>query len=192
MHCAQCVKCASESCKAEKVRVRVCVCVHLPFGLSLSDCQVEEDQRRHLSYLICVAATSRPELVFFLVFKTSAGASAVVVCGCRHVCDDEESQHEDLDEGDHVHEDHDDHSSASAAQDCWVMCSLFHSTSCFYSGCYSDSTVSLPPPWEGCTTLSSVSVVRPFCGRSDVIPLIICCWVKFFHVGLCPCSCMRI
>ena len=32
-----------------------------------------------LHYLICVAATGRPELVFFLVFKTSAGTSDVVV-----------------------------------------------------------------------------------------------------------------
>ena len=29
-----------------------------------------------------------------------------------------------------------------------------------------------------------VHVVSPFCGRSDVIPLVIGCSVKFFHVGL--------
>ena len=55
--------------------------------------------------MICVAATGRTELVFFFVFKTSAGTSDEVDYGdCRHVCDDEESHHEDLEEGDHVHE----------------------------------------------------------------------------------------
>ena len=64
--------------------------------------------------LICVAGTGRHELVFFLAFKTSAGTSFVVgYCDCRHVCDDQESHHEDLDEGDHVGEGHDDHCSAS-------------------------------------------------------------------------------
>ena len=42
-------------------------------------------------------------------------------CGCRHVCDDQESHHEDLVEGDHVHEDHDNHLSASSSEDCLVM-----------------------------------------------------------------------
>ena len=47
---------------------------------------------KNLHHLICVAATSRPELVFFLVFKTSVGTQDVVgYCDCRHVCDDEES-----------------------------------------------------------------------------------------------------
>ena len=62
-----------------------------------------------LRSLNCVAAMSRPELVFFLVFKTSAGTSHVVGSpDCRHVRDNEESRHEDHDAGDHVHEDHDD------------------------------------------------------------------------------------
>ena len=47
-------------------------------------------------------------------------------CGCRHVCDDQESHHEDLVEGDHVHEDHDNHLSASGSEDYLVMFSLFH------------------------------------------------------------------
>ena len=34
---------------------------------------------------------------------------------CRHVCGDDELHHEDLDESDHVHEDHDDHCSASGS-----------------------------------------------------------------------------
>ena len=66
-------------------------------------------------------------------------------------CDDEES-HEDLDEGDHVHEDHDDHCAASGAEACLVMFSLSHCTICLYSGCSSVLTVSLPPPWLGCST----------------------------------------
>ena len=32
---------------AEKVRFRACVYVPLPFGFSLSDCQFEEDQKKH-------------------------------------------------------------------------------------------------------------------------------------------------
>ena len=45
---------------------------------------------------MCVAGTSRRELVF-LMLKTGAGTSDVVGnCDSRHVCDDEESHHEDL------------------------------------------------------------------------------------------------
>ena len=50
----------------------------------------------------------------------------VSYCDCRHVCDDEESHHEDLDERDHVHEDNDDHCSASGSEACLVIFS-FHS-----------------------------------------------------------------
>ena len=71
-----------------------------------------------LHSLTCVTATRRPELVSFFVFKTSAGTSDVVGYGdCRHVCHHEESHHEDIDEGDHVHEDHDDHCSALGSGD---------------------------------------------------------------------------
>ena len=45
LKCAQCVTSASESFNAEKVRVRARICVHHPFGLSLSKCQFEEDRR---------------------------------------------------------------------------------------------------------------------------------------------------
>ena len=34
----------------------------------------------------------------------------------------------DLDESDHVHEDHDGNCSASGTEDCLVICSLFHCT----------------------------------------------------------------
>ena len=72
-------------------------------GLSHSDCRFEEDQNKCQRYLTCVATTGRSELVFFLVFKTSAGTSDEVGCGdCHHVCDDEESHHEGLDESFHV------------------------------------------------------------------------------------------
>ena len=59
--------------------------------------------------LVCLSN----KIVFFLAFKKSAGTSdAVRYCDCRYVCDDEESHHGDLDESDHVREDHDDHCSA--------------------------------------------------------------------------------
>ena len=40
---------------------------------------------------------------------------------CRHVCDDEGTDHDDLDENDHVHEDHDDQCSASSSEACRVL-----------------------------------------------------------------------
>ena len=74
-------------CDAEEERVKVCICAHHPFGLSLFECQFKEDQKdKILRSLICVAATSRPELVFFLVFKTSAGTSDEVRCGDLSPC----------------------------------------------------------------------------------------------------------
>ena len=45
-----------------------------------------------------------------LCSRRVAGTSdAVGYSDCGHVCDDEEPHHEDLDAGDHVHEDHDEH-----------------------------------------------------------------------------------
>ena len=46
---------------------------------------------------------------------------------------------------DQVHEEHDDHRSASGTEECLVMFFLFHSTMCLYSGCSLAFTVSLPP-----------------------------------------------
>ena len=108
--------------------------------------------KRNLHYLICITAAVRPELVFHL--KTSAGTSDVVVyCDCRHGSDDEESHHDELVEDDHVHEDHDEHCSASGTQDCLVMFALFNRAIGLYSGCSSVFTASFPLPWKGCTTL---------------------------------------
>ena len=85
LKCTECVKCASESYKGEKVCVRVCFCVHTPFGLSLSECQFEEDQNTFLRFVTCVAATGRLVLVFFIVFRTSAGTSdGVCHVDCFH------------------------------------------------------------------------------------------------------------
>ena len=92
--------------------------------------------------------------------------------------------HEDLDEGDHVHEDHDHPWSASGSEDCLVMFSPFHCTIYLYSGRYSVFTVSLPPFSVELHDLVLVSAVSPFCWRSDVNPLFICFSVKFFPVGL--------
>ena len=66
-------------------------------------------------------------------------------CDCRHVSDDVKFHHEDLDEGDHVHEDHDDNWSASVSEDFLVMFFLFNCTMCLYSVSSSVFTVSLPP-----------------------------------------------
>ena len=55
--------------------------------------------RRHIKNTLAdlVAATGRPELAFFLEFKTSAGTSDVVgYCDCRHVSDDVKSHHKTL------------------------------------------------------------------------------------------------
>ena len=55
--------------------------------------------------------------------------------------------HEDLDEGDHVHEEHDGHCSASGSEDCRVRFSLFPQYNLFviraFFGLYD---VALPPP----------------------------------------------
>ena len=53
------------------------------------------------------------------MLKTNAGTSDEVSnFDCRHVCDDEESHHEDLDESDHVQEDREDHDAAKPVQTC--------------------------------------------------------------------------
>ena len=175
----------------QKVRVRVCICVRPPFGLSLSDCKFEEKSKTHLHYLIGVAAKSSPGLVFFLVFKTSAGTSDVVgYCDCRHVCDDEESHPEDLDEGDHVHEDHDDHCSASGTEDRLVMSSLVHCTTCLFFCLCGVAASSL----VGLYHLTLVSVVSPFVKRSVVYPCftLLLCQNSSMSDCVYPCSCMRI
>ena len=70
------------------------MCVQSPFGLS------------HW-FVVLVSCTE---------FKTSAGTSDVAsYCDCRHVRDGEESQHQNLDEKDRVHDEHDDHCSASGS-----------------------------------------------------------------------------
>ena len=74
-------------------------------------------------------ATGRDELVFFRLCSRRAAETSDVAgySDCRHVCDDE-SHHENLDEGDHVHEDHDDHCSASGSEAPLVMFSRFDCT----------------------------------------------------------------
>ena len=137
---------------------------------------IRRRSKQILRQLICVAATGRPELVLFFVFKTSAGTPDEVDHGdCRHVCD-EASHHEDLEEGDHVHE-----------VQYWVVrivwsCFPFPLCNVFVFmlfGLYGVIVLLV-----GLYHLVLVHVVSPFCGRSDVIPLVIGCSVKFFHVGL--------
>ena len=57
-----CVSGNNDDSGARKVRVRMCIFAHLPFGWPLADCQVEkEEQKQILHYLIGTAATSRPD-----------------------------------------------------------------------------------------------------------------------------------
>ena len=115
LKCAQCVKCAFEGYSVEKVPARACICMDLPV-------RIVNLKKTKKQLLRCLIWAGRPELVFFLVFKTSVGTLDEVGYGdCHHVCDDAESHHEDFDEGDHVHEDRGDRSSTSSSEDCLVM-----------------------------------------------------------------------
>ena len=77
--------------------------------------------------------------------KTPARTSDAVGYGdCRHDCDGEESHQ--LSKGDHVHDDHDDRSSASGSRGGLVMFPLFHCTSELYSARSWVFTVLLPSP----------------------------------------------
>ena len=167
-----CVPENNNDCVAEKVRVGVCVCVHLPSGLSIR-------RRIKIHSLICLAATNHPELVFFLVFKPGAGTSDVIgSCDCRHVCDDEETHREGLDEGDHVPDDHRSHRVLR------VVCSRLP----LYNLC----VFSVPFGLHGVAAsflvgwydLALVSVVRPFCRGNDINPFFISYSDKFIHHGL--------
>ena len=75
----------------------------------------------------------------------------------RHVCDDEESHH---DEGDHVQEDHNDHCS----EDCFVMFSLSDREITAFFGLFGVAASSL----VGLYDLVLVSAVSPLWRRSDV------------------------
>ena len=177
--------CVSENkydCGAENVSVRVCISVHSDRSVThrVSSIRIMI-KNKFLRCLICVAATTRPELVFSLVSKTSAGTSGEVGCGdCRHVCDDEESHREDLDEGDRVH---DDHCSASSSEDCLVMAPCFTAQCVCIQGVLRSLRCRCLLLVTGVYDLVLVSV-SPFCRRSGVIPLVICYSVKFFHVRL--------
>ena len=73
------------------------ISLHLPFGLSLSDRQVEEDQKTSTLSDLCRNNKSPRSWVLPCV-KTRAGTSEEV--GYGDCYDDEESHHEDLDGGD--------------------------------------------------------------------------------------------
>ena len=149
LQCAECVTCASERDNAEKVRVRLCSVY------TRSDCYFvmvnsKKDEKNNSTLSDLCRSNQSP---WACVLPCVQDEDVVGYCDCRHVCDDEEYHHEDLDEGDHVHEDRDDHCSASGTEDCLVMFLHFHFTNCLYSRCSSVFTVSLPPSWKGCTTL---------------------------------------
>ena len=97
----------------------------------------------------------------------------------RHACDDEESHHEDLDEGDHVHEDHDDSSALLSGHAFpFPLYNLFVFRVFF--GLYVVAASSLAALYD----LVLVSAVSPFCRSIDVNGMFICSSVKFFNVGL--------
>ena len=76
---------------------------------------------KNLRNLICVQATSRPELLFLRVQDECWRSDVLGYCECRNACADEESNHKDLQESDHVHEDHADLCLPTGTGDCLVM-----------------------------------------------------------------------
>ena len=110
---------------------------------------------------------------------------------CRHVCDNEESLHEYLDENQHFHEDHDDHCSASGTEDCLVTLSLIDCAICVYSMCSSVFICGVAASsLVGLHALVLVSAESPLARRSDVNPSFSCHGVKCFLVGLRVSSCV--
>ena len=111
---------------AETARVRECICTHTPFGLSLSEMSL---RRMFFLRKTTLSESSRKKVALrlcsFVCSRRVAGTSDVAGHSDRHVCDDEESHHEDLQESDHVHEDHDDQCPASGSEACLVMFSPF-------------------------------------------------------------------
>ena len=121
-----------------------------------------------LPNLLCVARTSLRELVF----KTSAGTSDVVGHrDGRHVFHDKEFHHGGLDEHDHCW--------ASGAEDCLVMSSFFSCTIWLNSACSSVYDIAANS-LHGLDDHVFISAVSPFCRKSDVIPLFICCLSQSF------------
>ena len=85
--------------------------MHLPFKLSFFDRRFEGILRKkNPSVALSLFSVARA-----LLSSTCAVKSGEAGYGdCCHDCDDEEqSHHEDLVEGDHVHNDHNDHCTAS-------------------------------------------------------------------------------
>ena len=180
-----CVPENNYGCDGVKVRVRVCIGVQLPVRIVTLRLSIRRRSQNIPHYLIYVAARGRPGLVFFLVFKTSAGASdAAGLCDCRHVCDVEESHHEDHAEGDHVHDEHNDHCTASGTEDCTVMFSFFICTILSLSRVFFGLCGVAASSLVGLYDLVLVSLRNQIFRRSDVNPLFFCKFVKFIHVRL--------
>ena len=104
------------------MRVGVCVSGHSAAGLSLSDCSLNKKKYS----LICGATTSCANLFFFLVLVKRAWTSEEAnYDDCRHVSEDEKN-HENLVESDHVHDDSADDCCASGSEDWLVKFSRLH------------------------------------------------------------------
>ena len=165
----------------------MCLCTP-PFGLSLYECQFEEDQK--IRHLMCVATTDRFELVFCLVLKTSVGTLDVVgYCDCRHVHDDVESHHEDL-------------MKVTLSMKTMVV-TVEHRGLRIVWSCFPQFVCIQGVLWSSrCRCLHLDRVVRPCtglccnpdCGRSHVNPFSICYSVKYSSMSdcVCPCSCVRL
>ena len=100
---------------------------------------------------------------------------------CRQDAD-EESREEDLVESDHVHDDHDDHCSASGLEDCLVKFPLLYNLFvcrvlfCFHGVAAASLT--------GMHDRVLFTVATPFFGSNDVILSLQRLSVKVFNIGL--------
>ena len=102
--------------------------------------------------------------------------------------------YEDLDEGDHVHEDHDGHCSASGSEDGLVRFCLVPQYKLFVTrGALRSLRCRSASSLIGLYDLVLVSLVSPFCGRSDAIHFAFAI-LSTSSMSDCvsPCSCMRI
>ena len=191
LRCAQCVKCVSESCNAEKSRQSVYLCTP-PFRivtLRFSIPRMLEKSLHHLTRF----ATGRPELVFFrLRSRRVAETSDVVGHGdCRHICDDENPTMKTLLKVTMSIE-----TTMTTVQErglriVWSCFSMFHCTSWLYSGCSLVFVVSLPPPWLVVRPCIG-PVVTPFLWSGCVILPFHSLFCQILQMSDCVYPCMRI
>ena len=86
-------------------------------------------------------------------------------------------------QGDHVHDEHNDHCAASGTEDCTVMFSFFICTTLSLSRVFFGLCGVAASSLVGLYDLVLVSLRNQIFRRSDVNPLFFCKFVKFIHVG---------